>query len=215
MQELLCVYNIYIIIYIISDVRGWFGGDDGPSLSSVIAKRCDVNNGECMHFCELMGTFGAKCSCATGYRLMKDGLNCEPEGNAFLHESSSRGQEDDSCALSILFLLTMPAEYPCGRTALVDASASSRRSLYNSSLHANITSQNSSDYSTTSPPSTTAVATEPPPARNESAQSASRKKLPKWALEEAALSTQRPFTPLERIVGGDVVIPGEIPWQVF
>lgn len=138
--------------------------------------------------------------------------------NVFLHESSSICQEDDSCTLSILFLLTMPAEYPCGRTALVDASASSRRSLYggdNSSLHTNITLWNSSDYSTTSPPSTTAVATEPPPARNESAQSVSRKKLPQWALEEAALSTQRPFTSLTRIVGGEVVIPGEIPWQVF
>uniref|UniRef100_A0A3Q3VU42 Coagulation factor IX n=1 Tax=Mola mola TaxID=94237 RepID=A0A3Q3VU42_MOLML len=37
------------------------------------SKRCDVNNGDCMHFCELMGTFGAKCSCATGYRLKEDG----------------------------------------------------------------------------------------------------------------------------------------------
>uniref|UniRef100_A0A3Q3W1E2 Coagulation factor IX n=1 Tax=Mola mola TaxID=94237 RepID=A0A3Q3W1E2_MOLML len=46
-----------------------------------IAKRCDVNNGDCMHFCELMGTFGAKCSCATGYRLKEDGLNCEPKIN--------------------------------------------------------------------------------------------------------------------------------------
>lgn len=33
-----------------------------------------------MHFCESMGTFGAKCSCATGYRLMQDWVNCEPEG---------------------------------------------------------------------------------------------------------------------------------------
>lgn len=138
--------------------------------------------------------------------------------NVFLHESSSTCQEDDSHTLSVLFLLAMPAEYPCGRTALADASASSRRSLYggdNSSLHTNVTSRNSSDYSTTSPPSTTAVATEPPPARNGSAQIVSRKKLPQWALEEAASSTPRPPTALKRIVGGEVVIPGEIPWQVF
>uniref|UniRef100_A0A672J3J8 Coagulation factor IX-like n=1 Tax=Salarias fasciatus TaxID=181472 RepID=A0A672J3J8_SALFA len=38
---------------------------------------CDVNNGDCMHFCESMGTFGAKCSCARGYRLMEDGFSCE------------------------------------------------------------------------------------------------------------------------------------------
>lgn len=171
-----------------------------------------------MHFCELMGTFGAMCSCATGYRLMKDGLNCEPEGKRLPSRTLIYMSEDDSYTLSILFLLTMPAEYPCGRTALVDASPSSRRSLHgrdNSSLHTNITSQNSSDYSTTSPPSTTAVATEPPPARNESSQIVSRKKLPQWALEEAASSNQRPSTDLKRIVGGEVVIPGEIPWQVF
>lgn len=59
------------------------GGFDSPS---VIAKRCDVNNGDCMHFCELLGTFGAKCSCATGYRLMEDGLNCKPEGLLLLHQ---------------------------------------------------------------------------------------------------------------------------------
>lgn len=48
-------------------------------LSSVIAKRCDVNNGDCAHFCEPLGTFGAKCSCATGYSLTDDGLDCQPE----------------------------------------------------------------------------------------------------------------------------------------
>lgn len=58
--------------------------NDGFYSPSVIAKRCDVNNGDCMHFCELLGTFGAKCTCAAGYRLMEDGLNCEPEGNPFL-----------------------------------------------------------------------------------------------------------------------------------
>uniref|UniRef100_A0A3B4AY71 Coagulation factor IX n=1 Tax=Periophthalmus magnuspinnatus TaxID=409849 RepID=A0A3B4AY71_9GOBI len=46
-----------------------------------IARRCDVNNGQCMHFCESMGTFGAKCSCALGYTLQENGMDCEPEGN--------------------------------------------------------------------------------------------------------------------------------------
>uniref|UniRef100_A0A3Q3W1J2 Coagulation factor IX n=1 Tax=Mola mola TaxID=94237 RepID=A0A3Q3W1J2_MOLML len=66
-----------------------FTGRDCEIGECFIAKRCDVNNGDCMHFCELMGTFGAKCSCATGYRLKEDGLNCEPK-----------------------------TEFPCGRTAL-------------------------------------------------------------------------------------------------
>lgn len=32
-----------------------------------------------MHFCESMETFGAKCSCAKGYKLLEDGQNCDPE----------------------------------------------------------------------------------------------------------------------------------------
>lgn len=65
--------------------------------SSAIAKRCDVNNGDCMHFCETKATVGAKCSCATGYRLMKDGLNCEPAGiKIFLNEFSTQYDDNDS-----------------------------------------------------------------------------------------------------------------------
>uniref|UniRef100_A0A667XK44 Coagulation factor IX n=1 Tax=Myripristis murdjan TaxID=586833 RepID=A0A667XK44_9TELE len=43
------------------------------------SRRCDFNNGDCMHFCQSMGNFGAKCSCADGYVLMPDGMNCQPE----------------------------------------------------------------------------------------------------------------------------------------
>uniref|UniRef100_A0A672YRD1 Coagulation factor IX n=1 Tax=Sphaeramia orbicularis TaxID=375764 RepID=A0A672YRD1_9TELE len=50
-----------------------------------IARRCDVNNGDCIHFCEPTGTFGAKCSCAMGYKLAQNGIDCDPEGtDAFL-----------------------------------------------------------------------------------------------------------------------------------
>uniref|UniRef100_A0A3B4ZES0 Coagulation factor IX n=1 Tax=Stegastes partitus TaxID=144197 RepID=A0A3B4ZES0_9TELE len=55
-------------------------GFTGRNCEIVVARRCDVNNGDCMHFCESMGTFGAKCSCATGYKLMQDGVSCEAEG---------------------------------------------------------------------------------------------------------------------------------------
>lgn len=66
-------------------------------LSPGIAKRCDVNNGECMHFCETMGTFGAKCSCAAGYRLLDDGINCEPESIYIsLYETSAECHDSDS-----------------------------------------------------------------------------------------------------------------------
>uniref|UniRef100_A0A3B3VHJ5 Coagulation factor IX n=1 Tax=Poecilia latipinna TaxID=48699 RepID=A0A3B3VHJ5_9TELE len=42
--------------------------------------QCDVNNGDCKHFCGTIGTFGAKCFCATGYELMSDGVSCEATG---------------------------------------------------------------------------------------------------------------------------------------
>lgn len=45
-----------------------------------LLKRCDLNNGDCGHFCEPMGIIGGKCYCAEGYKLMRDGISCEPEG---------------------------------------------------------------------------------------------------------------------------------------
>lgn len=123
--------------------------------------------------------------------------------------------------------LTTPAEYPCGRTALADVSGTSMRSLHgqgNSSLHDNITSVNSS-YSTTPLPSTstattplpststakttTATTAVPPTVKNESAES-------NLVFEEVVSGpVKTPLNQLTRIVGGEVVIPGEIPWQVF
>ncbi|XP_062281899.1 coagulation factor IXa isoform X2 [Scomber scombrus] len=158
-------------------------GFTGNNCEIVIAKRCDVNNGDCMHFCESMGTFGAKCSCATGYRLMEDGVNCEPE-----------------------------AEFPCGRTALTTLSAASSRSLLpreNASLDNTTSLTNIS--TTTSSPSTPASTTESFPATNEPVENRPRTKLPSWVYDEAKFPA---VTPHKRIVGGEVVIPGEIPWQV-
>lgn len=47
-----------------------------------------------MHFCELMGTFGARCSCATGYRLADDGLSCEAEGTDNVCDYTSVGNHE-------------------------------------------------------------------------------------------------------------------------
>ncbi|XP_070819308.1 coagulation factor IXa [Chaetodon trifascialis] len=174
-----------------SDHLGYYtcscpSGVTGRNCEIVITKRCDVNNGDCMHFCESMGTFGAKCSCATGYRLADDGFNCEPE-----------------------------AEFPCGRTALTAVGAESTRSLLgreNSSLQ-NTTSL-TSNATTTSPPSTPAGTTASLPAADGSAGNRSRKRLPLWLYNNTEEPAQAPPRPHKRIVGGEVVIPGEIPWQV-
>uniref|UniRef100_A0A096LRU8 Coagulation factor IXa n=1 Tax=Poecilia formosa TaxID=48698 RepID=A0A096LRU8_POEFO len=80
---------------------------------TVLQKRCDVNNGDCKHFCGTIGTFGAKCFCATGYELMSDGVSCEATA----------------------------VEFPCGKTGLTVAKPVVR-SFYNPGLpdHLNATS---------------------------------------------------------------------------
>uniref|UniRef100_A0A672J0M5 Coagulation factor IX n=1 Tax=Salarias fasciatus TaxID=181472 RepID=A0A672J0M5_SALFA len=152
----------------------------GTNCEIGIAKRCDVNNGDCMHFCESMGTFGAKCSCARGYRLMEDGFSCEAE-----------------------------VEFPCGRTALMEVSMASSRSL---GQHPNTSLQNTTSQSnvstTTSSPSTPASATESFLATNSTEQI-----LPTWMYNYSEFPSEEPIRPYRRIVGGEVVIPGEIPWQ--
>ncbi|XP_040904064.1 coagulation factor IXa [Toxotes jaculatrix] len=157
-------------------------GFAGRDCEIVVSKRCDVNNGDCMHFCQSMGTFGAQCSCATGYKLMEDGLNCEPK-----------------------------AEFPCGRTALTAGNTAHRRSFSpghgNASLH-NTTSQ--TNVTTTMSPPLTPAPTTAFPATTISAQKHPRKKLPLWVYGY----NEQPSGPHKRIVGGNVVAPGEIPWQV-
>ncbi|XP_060935459.1 coagulation factor IXa isoform X2 [Limanda limanda] len=185
-------------------------GFTGRRCEIALLKRCDVNNGDCQHFCEAMGTFGAKCSCATGYRLMEDGVKCEPQ-----------------------------VEFPCGRTAHKPVSSVSKRSLpgrENTSLekspslthNVTTTSPPSSPASTTeSPPASTteslpasttesppASTTESLPATNDSAEYPGRKRLPLWVYLEAEGSTEEQPRPVKRIVGGKMVTPGEIPWQV-
>ncbi|XP_037637181.1 coagulation factor IXa [Sebastes umbrosus] len=157
-------------------------GFTGFNCEIVITKRCDVNNGDCMHFCESMATFGAKCSCARGYRLMQDGLDCEPE-----------------------------AEFPCGRTALTEVAILTRSlfDLGNASLQ-NTTSL-TSNTTTASPSSTPASTPAPSLATNDFAENRSPKKLPWWVYRDAEVPTKEH---LKRIVGGEVVVPGEIPWQV-
>lgn len=165
-----------------------------------------------MHFCESMGTFGAKCSCARGYRLMQDGENCEAEGiNFFLINFLP---DVFFIPLSNHFFLKLLAEFPCGRNALKSFSSVSTRALLD---FGNMSLENSTSLtdinSTTSTPLTSASTTTPYPA-GDSAGHRAVKRLPLWALNDAVAPTERQSRPHKRIVGGKVVIPGEIPWQV-
>uniref|UniRef100_A0A3B5MCR7 Coagulation factor IX n=1 Tax=Xiphophorus couchianus TaxID=32473 RepID=A0A3B5MCR7_9TELE len=87
-------------------------GFTGTNCEIVLQKRCDVNNGDCKHFCGTIGNFGAKCFCATGYELMSDGVSCEAT-----------------------------VEFPCGKTGLTVVKPVIR-SFYNPGLsdHLNATS---------------------------------------------------------------------------
>ena len=105
--------------------------------------------------------------------------------------------------------LTSPAEFPCGRTALTPSGSVSTRSLLG---HENASLENTT--STTSPPSTPAGTTASLPATSEPTKIHSRKKLPRWRHFDAGPAEEPPKA-LKRIVGGEVVIPGEIPWQVL
>lgn len=147
----------------------------GKNCEIVIARRCDVNNGECMHFCESM-TFGAKCSCAMGYRLLENGMDCEPG-----------------------------VEFPCGRTVQTDKRGAYRRCFFKNS-EGNITSS-------TPPLITLASSTSPSLDTNTSSETRPIKKLPLWVFSEAENPTEAP-RPFKRIVGGEAVTKGEIPWQV-
>ncbi|KAI9514644.1 hypothetical protein NQZ68_031531 [Dissostichus eleginoides] len=161
-------------------------GFTGRRCEIAIAKRCDVNNGDCMHFCESMRNVGAKCSCARGYRLLQDGVNCEAE-----------------------------VEFPCGRTALTEVSAVLSRSLFghgNASLQN--TTAPTIISTTASPPSTPASTPATSPSTNNSVKIHSRMKLPRWVFRDAEAPEEEPPIPIKRIVGGTAVIPGEIPWQV-
>lgn len=164
-----------------------------------------------MHFCESMGTFGAKCSCAKGYKLLEDGRNCDPESISIFSFMNSPLNVVKVTLYSTMGLLFShpPAEFPCGRTAMAPSGSAFTRSLLG---HENASLENAT--STTSPPSTPAGTTASLPATSEPTTIRSRKKLP-WWRHVGAGPTEEPPRALKRIVGGEVVIPGEIPWQVL
>ncbi|KAF7663713.1 hypothetical protein LDENG_00201100 [Lucifuga dentata] len=141
-------------------------GFTGRSCEIATAKRCDLNNGGCMHFCEWIGTYGAKCSCAEGYVLMHDGISCEPE-----------------------------AEFPCGRNVLTVISSLSLRSLLtNENAVLQNTDSLTNISTTTSPLSTSNSTTEFFTAKNDSIVNQHQKNLPLWVfpkVEEKHQALQR------------------------
>ncbi|MBN3297464.1 FA9 factor, partial [Amia calva] len=54
-------------------------GYDGKNCEIELIRRCNLNNGGCVHFCAPAAPNKVACSCADGYRLGKDGKACEPD----------------------------------------------------------------------------------------------------------------------------------------
>uniref|UniRef100_A0A665WR23 Coagulation factor IX n=1 Tax=Echeneis naucrates TaxID=173247 RepID=A0A665WR23_ECHNA len=163
-------------------------GFTGSNCEIALAKRCDVANGDCMHFCLPMGIFGAKCSCATGYVLMEDGVNCKPEGTdigAFRR-----------------FLVNNENATLQNTTSPTDNSTTT-----STPSPANIST-------TTSTPSTPASTTDSFPATDQAFRNYSIKRPAIWVFSEDKAPTVEPHVGLKRIVGGKEVTPGEIPWQI-
>ncbi|CAB1325379.1 unnamed protein product [Coregonus sp. 'balchen'] len=135
--------------YTCSCLRGF----TGTNCEIVTARQCEINNGECMHFCESLGIFGAECSCAEGYKLAQDG---------------------------------------------------------NTTSDANVTTTPSL---TPAPVNTT---TAPPPRTTASriAPSRIRRPLRVYGPQHTRLPVEENNS-RTRIVGGNTVTPGDIPWQVF
>ncbi|KAJ0049903.1 hypothetical protein NL108_005201 [Boleophthalmus pectinirostris] len=137
-------------------------GFTGTNCEIVVARRCDVNNGHCMHFCESTGSFGARCSCALGYTLLENGKDCAPED-----------------------------EFPCGRTVFLDLIKIVKRSLSKDNI-TTMTAAPSLDTNTSTYPVI---------------------KLPHWVFNNTLTPTEEPRKAIKRIVGGQLVSKGEIPWQ--
>ncbi|KAJ8407216.1 hypothetical protein AAFF_G00288920 [Aldrovandia affinis] len=169
-------------------------GFTGRNCEIELIRQCDINNGGCMHFCEVDQEHGRVCNCATGHRLAEDGKSCEPEG-----------------------------EFPCGKPVITAFPVLSSRSLLpvelnspplNTTDHHVNTTANAANATntttTTAPPTTTATA----PPTTDPTPSPSNSKLPLWFIQPTLPTVIQQQALDQRIVGGNDVIQGEIPWQV-
>lgn len=183
-----------------------------------LEKRCDVNNGNCKQFCQMMGTFGAKCFCATGYKLMSDGVSCEATGLDLNTQLNVNKKVELFLNTTIkTYHLLSSVEFPCGKTGLTVVRPFVR-SFYipGNSNHQNTRSLPNT-MSVTSSPTMAASPTEPvlyTDDYDDFGQNQSLSDLPFLESNHSeSLSTEsRPF---KRLVGGRAVAAGEIPWQVL
>ncbi|XP_035291073.1 coagulation factor IX-like [Anguilla anguilla] len=168
-------------------------GYTGKNCEIETLRQCDVRNGGCMHICHSDVVRGVSCDCAVGYSLDQDGRTCTPEG-----------------------------KFPCGKLGIsIVAANSDTRSVYARPPEMG-ESSNDTIHSppllnaTAGPSKPTANSTTPSPT---SATTATTARPPPGEVPDAAFFPTLPTIVTKenqdhRIVGGNEVIPGEIPWQV-
>ncbi|XP_061818916.1 coagulation factor IXb [Nerophis lumbriciformis] len=169
----------------------WCGENfSGKNCDIEISKQCSVNNGGCEHFCVMEAEL-AKCRCAHGYRLAADLRTCEPTG-----------------------------QFSCGR---LGGSAQTPRS--SNRTHAGNSSVEEDDvipeewldydYNLTANLSLEVNASLGSEVKSRPARSASNDSAPPLASFFPTLpSIVARDNSDQRIVGGDMALPGEVPWQV-
>ncbi|XP_035267505.1 coagulation factor IXa [Anguilla anguilla] len=157
----------------------------GQNCEIETVRQCDVNNGGCMHFCEMDLERGRLCGCATGYRLAEGGMDCEPEG-----------------------------EYSCGRPVRSAFPVLSRSLLPVNLTYPSLNTTEQPLYTTQQALNTTISTTTPATPSKAQTLSPSRSKLPFWVRRPALPTIIAQHAVDKRIIGGYEVVQGEIPWQV-
>ncbi|KAJ8347901.1 hypothetical protein SKAU_G00264900 [Synaphobranchus kaupii] len=163
-------------------------GYTGKNCEIETLRQCDVRNGGCMHFCHSDKVRGVMCDCAAGYSLNQDGRTCTPEG-----------------------------DFPCGRRGKSIVLGRSKTRTF----HAQPPEMGSND-TIHSPPLLNATAVPSEPTANSTTPSPTSATTARPPLIDVPIAAFVPTLPTivtkepqdNRIVGGNEVTPGEIPWQV-
>ncbi|XP_047463790.1 coagulation factor IXb [Mugil cephalus] len=188
----------------------------GKNCEIELMKQCSVNNGGCSHFC-VMQDDRAVCRCAAGYRLGADKTSCEPTGQFSCGRvGSSSHSAGGTSLIPRSSNATLPETQHNSSDALLDDYYDDL-TLFEDYIDLLV---NDSDPSNVSAVGLRSFKSSVDPAEASSTagegnvtESPTVKKRFGWAYPTIPTITAQDNSD-QRIVGGDLAVPGEIPWQV-